>query len=37
MNCTRSIRELDEWCVRTDHIILVRHGKLCGLIREYDR
>lgn len=34
---TSSIKELDCWCVRTNHIIMVRDGKLCGLITEFDR
>jgi hypothetical protein len=33
----KSIRELDDWCIETDHIILVRHGKHCGNVHELDR
>ena len=34
---TSSIRELDRWCVRTNHIILVKNGKLKGLVKSEDR
>ena len=37
MSFTSSIRELDRWCVVTNHIVMVRNGKLCGLVKEFDR
>lgn len=34
---TSSIKELDAWCIRTNHIIVVKRGKLNGLFMELDR
>jgi hypothetical protein len=34
---TSSIWELDRWCVLTNHIIVVKGGKLCGLVKMEDR
>jgi len=32
-----TIRELNQFCLLNDKIILVRNGKLCGFIHDYDR
>lgn len=37
MSFTSSIKELDRWCVHTNHIIMVKRGKLNGLIKDEDR
>lgn len=37
MSFTSTIRELDRWCVEHDHIILVKNGKLKGLVKMEDR
>ena len=37
MGYTTSIKELDKWCIMNNHIIKVRNGKLCGLVKDYDR
>ena len=37
MSFTSSIKELNNWCVLTDHIIMVKNGKLNGLIKDFDR
>lgn len=37
MGFTSNIKELDKWCTITDHIIIVKHGKLAGLVKMEDR
>lgn len=32
-----NIKELNQFCLHNDKIILVRNGKLCGFIHDYDR
>ena len=34
---TSTIKELDQWCIMTNHIIVVKNGKLNGLVKYYDR
>ena len=36
-NFTSSIKELDAWCVKTNHIIVLDGNKLNGLIHTEDR
>lgn len=33
----RSISELDRFCIMNDHILIVKHGLLIGVIKDYDR